>query len=629
MDPRLLEYYNQELVALAEIGGEFARTHPKVANRLGREAGESIDPYAERFIESFAFLAARMRIKMDTESSRCAARLLEVVYPNYTAPTPSMAVARFHPDPRVSELAEGFRIARGTALRSREAPGGKTACEFRTSQDVVLYPLEITSAAITGIPTDIPMLERYVPADTRVRGALRLRIRTSSQAGIAGLRGLDRLPICLAGDEHVASHLFELVHAASVVTLIRASSDPCNGAGTITAVTSDAVIYEGLGAEQGLLPLTWTSHHGHNLLREYFACPGRFYFLTLAGLASGFSRVQGSEVEVVVLLDQPGERLAELVDASRFALFCSPVINLFPSRTDRIELSRVDAEFHLVPRRLAPLDYEVFSVESLRGHLRGGSSTLEFRPLYQTLNMDHGNYGRYFSLRREPRMLSEERRRHGSRTHYSGTEAYVSLVDQHEPPYRADMHALSVDAWLTNRDLAPLVPRDGVNDLFADHSAPLASVGLIRPPSPPHPPFAERETIRRLVRLLNFSQLPLEDIDHRPGGQALRDMLRLFLPGGDVAHQRQIESLVGVKMRHASHKLPSKGPLVFGRGIECVLTVDETGFSGASPYLFGLVLEHYMTRHASINSFVQTELQSIQRGRVMRWPARMGARGSA
>jgi type VI secretion system protein ImpG len=305
------------------------------------------------------------------------------------------------------------------------------------------------------------------------------------------------------------------------------------------------------------------------------------------------------------------------------------VINLFARKIERIELNEASTEFHLVPKRLAPLDYEVYAVDSLTGQVGKESAELDFRPLYQTLNNDEGNHGRYFSLRRERRLMSDSARRYGTRTPYIGTEAFVSLVDQHEAPYHEGMRYLSVDAWLTNRDLPNLLPRDGVNDLKASDSVPVVSVGLIRAPSTPRAPFAERENAWRLIRQLNFNYLPLEDMDHRPGGQGIRDMLRLFLTGDDTSPQRQVESLVGVKTRPVARKLPGGGPLVFGRGIECQLTVDESGFSGVSPYLFGLVLEHYLARHVSINSFTQTELHSMQRGSLMRWPVRMGTRGVA
>lgn len=629
MDPRLLDYYNQELIYMRELAGEFAQGHPKIARRLGLQAGEVADPYVERLIESFCFMAARMQIKLDAEFPRFTGRLLEVLYPNYVAPTPSMAVARLYPGRTEGNLVQGFRVPRGTTFTARIPDGEKTACQFRSGQDVTLWPLEIVEAQLTGIPPDIPALDRYVPAATKVRGALRLRVRTTGDARIADLKGLDRLPVYLAGDEHVASHLFELLHTAGIASITAAPGEFATPGRPLAAVTSNAVVHEGLGTDQGLLPLTWSKFHGHNLLHEYFACPSRFYFFALTGLEEGLRRANGREVEIVVLLDQSTERLANLVDASRFALFCTPVINLFPKHTDRIELSAAETEFRLVPARLAPLDYEVFSVEAMVGQVAATSAELEFRSLYQTLNDDEGNHGRYFSTRRERTLVSDSARRYGTRTPYIGTETFVSLVDQNDAPYCEHMRFLSVDAWVTNRDLPSVVPRDGVRDLTVAESSPLESVGLIRAPSTPKAPYAEREMAWRLIRQLNFNYLPLDDLDHRSGGQGLRDLLRLFLTGDDAEHQRQVESLVGVKTRPVTRKLPGAGPLAFGRGIECALTVDESGFSGVSPYLFGLILERYLARHVSINSFTQTELYSMQRGRVAHWPVRMGHRGVA
>ena len=629
MDPRLLDYYNQELIYMREPATAFAEAHPKIARRLGMQAGEVADPYVERLIESFCFMSARMQIKLDAEFPRFTGRLLEVLYPNYVAPTPSMAVARLYPGVAEGNLLEGHPIPRGTSFTSYVPAGENTACEFRSSQDVTLYPLEVAEARLTGIPADIPGLERYMPAHRQVRGALRLRLRMLEAANVSQLRGLDRLPVYLAGDEHVASHLFELLHAGGCATLIGTPGRFGVAGSAIHAVTENAVVYEGLRTDQSLLPPTWSKFHGHNLLHEYFACPSRFYFFAFAGLEEGLRKIDGREAEIVILLDRPTERLANVVDASRFALFCTPVINLFPKRTDRIELSQSATEFHVVPARLAPLDYEVFSVDALYGQVTQTSSEQEFRPLYQSLSEDEGNYGRYFSLRRERRLMSDSARRYGTRTPYVGTEAFVSLVDQNEAPYRGDIRYLSVSANVTNRDLPTLVPRNGVDDLVPKNKGALASVGLIRAPSAPKAPYAERELAWRLIRQLNFNYLQLEDVDHRPGGQGLRDLLRLFLSGEDTEHRRQVESLVGVRTRPLTRKLPGSGPLTFGRGIECSLTVDETGFSGVSPYLFGLVLGHYLTRHVSINSFTQTELHSMQRGRVARWPVRMGMRGVA
>lgn len=626
MDARLLDYSNQALIYLRELGAAFGRQHPLIAARLDMHAGEVADPYVERLLESFCFMAARAQIKMDAEFPRFAERLLEVIYPNYVAPTPSMSVARIYPDKTEARLSGGVHVPRGTVLKARKPAGEKTACRFRTGLDVTLYPLEISEAKLTALPLAVPSLDRYVPHDRQLRGALRLRLRTTNGARIADLGELDRVPVYLAGDEQVASHLFELLHAGSVGLLV---GEPGAMARPLSAVTSEPVALEGFGVDQGLLPLTWSKFHGHNLLQEYFACPSRFFFFTLTGLAEGFSRIAGSEVEIIVLLDQPTDRLANLVDASRFALFCTPVINLFEKQTDKIEIHPGEAEIRLVPSKLEPLDYEIFAIRTLSAQNASFSNELEFRPLFQTLNHDEGNYGRYFSSRRERRLVSDLGRLYGTRTPYIGTEVFVSLVDQSQAPYGEDLRYLSAHAWVTNRDLPLLVPRNGVSDLEGIDEAAIESIGLIRPPSPPRPPYAEREMAARLIRQLNFNYLPFSDMDHRDGGQALRDLLGLFLSGEDRERRRQVDALIGVKTQPVTSMLPGNGPLVFGRGIECVLTVDETGFSGVSPYLFGAIIEHYLARHASINSFTQTGLDSIQRGRVARWPVRMGMRGAA
>lgn len=625
MDPQLLDYYNRELVYMRELAGEFARQHPKVARRLGMHGIEVADPYVERLIEAFCFLSARTQIKLDAEFPRFTQRLLEVVYPNYIAPTPAIAVAQFHPSHKEGDLVRGIPVPRDTSLLARAPAGESTQCEFRTTQPLSLWPIEIAEARLTGIPPDVQGLERYVPAHVSVQGALRIRLRLTRDITFTRLAGLDTLPVHLSGNDQIASHLFELLHSAGCAVLI---GKPGAMGERPHAVTSNAVSYVGLAPDESALPLAWNKFHGHNLVHEYFTCPQRFYFFGLNGLAPGLAKVDSREVELVVLLSKPPGALASQVDAGQFALFCTPVVNLFPMRTDRMEIDPGRTEFHLVADRRRPLDYEIFSVQKLSGQVSEHSTPMDFRPLFATLNSDEGNHGRYFSVRRERRLISDHARKYGTRTSYTGTEVFVSLVDQNEAPYSNDLRYLSVEAMVTNRDLPNLVPRNGFSDLRSPDSIPVAGVGLIRPPSAPRAPFAEGETAWRLIRQLGFNYLSLTDLEHREGGQGLRDMLRLFVASDDTTQQRQIESLIGSRVKPVTRRLPGNGPILYGRGIQCQLTVDESGFSGVSPYLFGVVLEHLLARHVSVNAFTETELCAMERGLIHRWSPRMGGRSA-
>ena len=67
MRDELLLYYERELTYLRQNGAEFAEKYPKVASRLLLEASKCDDPHVERLLEGFAFLAARVHLKMDDE----------------------------------------------------------------------------------------------------------------------------------------------------------------------------------------------------------------------------------------------------------------------------------------------------------------------------------------------------------------------------------------------------------------------------------------------------------------------------------------------------------------------------------------------------------------------------------
>lgn len=624
VDKKFLDFYNQELTFMREMAAEFAKKHPKVAKRLGLEGIDVADPYVERLIEAFCFMSARTQLKLEAEFPIFTQRLLNIVYPNYTSPTPSMGVVQLFPKLNEGDLSQGYTIPRNSAFLSRIPANEVTRCEFRNSHEVTLWPIIIKEARLTSIPPDISDLEAHRITYSRLKGALRLKLKTEGDKVFSQLSGLDRLPIYITGDERLVSHIFEMLHAGQVAMIVR-----CNHQSSVTddVIRENAVSFEGFGPDQGLLPLSWNMFHGHNLLHEYFSCRRCFYFFTLNGLSAALKNNPTDEVEIILLLDRLPQTLIGHIDASRFLLYCTPVINLFPRRVDRIEINHNLNDFHIIPDRSRPLDYEVFSVFKVTGQQVEKSEEVIFNPLFQTKQSEYGNFGRYFSVKREMRMRGKNRRKYETRTPYFGTEVFIGLVDQNEAPYSEDIRYLSVEAMVTNRDLPCLLAHSSSYELTMSDAVPIYGAAFIGQLSAPRPPFALGETAWRLIRQLSFNYLPLSDLDHKEGGAALRNMLRLFINGSDQDSIAQVNSLVGCKTEPVVRRLPGNGLLVYGRGIRCILTVDEEGFSGISPYLFGLIMENYLARHAAINIFTETELHSMQRGLIGRWPARPGRRG--
>src|SRR5436190_12990439 len=153
MRDELRTYYERELGFIRRMAGEFAEKYPGIASRLELERGKSGDPHVERLIESFALLAARVQLKIEDEFPQITESLLQVLYPHYLCPVPSMSTVKFVLDAEQGKLSTGYTIERHQTLYSKRA--AETTCRFRTCYPVTLWPIEVQAARVeTGGPAD-------------------------------------------------------------------------------------------------------------------------------------------------------------------------------------------------------------------------------------------------------------------------------------------------------------------------------------------------------------------------------------------------------------------------------------------------------------------------------------------
>lgn len=627
MDPRLLDYYNRELQHIREMGGEFARDFPKIAGRLGIDAFECSDPYVERLLEGFAYLAARVQLKVDAEFPRFSQHLLQMVYPHYLSPLPSMAIVQVVPDINEESLKDGFFIPRGSQLRSQIVEGEQTACEYRTAHGVTLWPLRITEAEYLSSPGAVAGLG--LPRAPRVKAGLRLRLGCTSGLKIGQLP-LDKLPVFLRGGE-IAVQLYEQLLGNLVEIQMRPTSRPFPW--KAPPLAPSAVRRLGFEEEQALLPYTHRSFQGYRLLQEYFSFPERFLFLEITELQPSICRCTEEEVDIIFLFDRSSPVLADAIDISHFNLFCTPAINLFPKRTDRIHLSQKTTEYHVVPDRTRPMDFEVYSVTRVHGYGDRTDPEVEFLPFYKVMDR-HGRSGSeaFYTIFREQRRLSTKQIR-GGHFSYTGNEVFISLVDAAEAPYPVRLKQLGIETLCTNRHLPLRMPVGGrTSDFTLQSGAPYDSIRCLAGPTPPRSSNALRETAWHLISHLALNYLSLADIDKEHGAVALRQILSLYSDHSDPAVRKQISGVVSIDSKPVVRRINvpqginAPIPITFGRGLGLTVTLDETAFTGSGAFLLGAVLEQFFTRYVSINSFTETAIKTTDRGEIMRWPAKIGKR---
>ena len=622
MDPRLLRLYEAELAFVREMGGEFAREFPKIAARLNLGSLEVADPYVERLLEGFALLAARVQLKLEAEFPTFTQSLLQLVYPHYLAPTPSMAVVQFRPDTALRGTPQGVVLPRDTELRSLLGTEDQTNCAFRTAHAVQLLPIELADADYIGSPAAVAALG--LPEQRGVKAAIRLRLRATGEAPFAKI-ALETLPFFLGGAEGARVRLYEQLLANLAAVYVRPTERPLPWQ---ERLPKEAVRALGFDATEALLPRVAQSFDGYRLLQEYYAMPERFLFVEIGELDRAAARCSGRELEIVLLLDRSEPALAAAFGPDQLALFCTPAVNLFPMRSDRINLTEREAEHHVVPDRMRPMDFEVFSVTAVEGYAADGSAPQPFLPFYAANDLSRNPEHRaYYMLSRRPRQLSGRARKLGPRSGYLGHEVFISLVDPEAAPFRHSLRQLGLDLLCTNRDLPLAMPVGKQHtDFTLAIGAPVAAIRCLVGPVAPRPCRADGDYAWRFISHLGLNYLSLVDTDALHGAAALRELLRLYVPSASSVAARQLEGLTSVAAYPIVRRIPGAGPVAAGRGLQVTLTIDEAAFGGAGGILLAAVLDRFFAKYVSINAFTETVLKNPERGEVMRWPMQIGRR---
>jgi len=606
----LLLYYERELDYIRKMAVQFAEKHPKVASRLVLEPTKCEDPHVERLLEAFAFLAARVHLKIDDEFPEITEALLTVVYPQLIRPIPSMSIVEFHLDPEKGKLTSGLNIARNSALQSR--PVGGVPCTFRTCYDTTLWP--VTVAAAEWKPPS--RLQPAVKASDSA-GAVRVELRCAPGVTFQDLK-IEDLRFYLDGEGGFINALYELLFSKLNRILVRDASPGSKVVPfTLPASCLEAV---GFAEREGMMPYSRRSFVGHHLLLEYFSFPEKFFFVDLTGLGPIWASGPKQAAEFIFLIsDVEGEdrrqRLELELSPKAFRLGCSPVVNLFTQVAEPIQLSQRRYEYPVVPDVRRPYATEVFSVDEVA--------------CINTTTQQTANYDSFYSLRHSARGAKQQcfwlaRRRPSVRPNDEGTDLFLSLVDLDMRLVNPDANILSIRTTCTNRDLPARLPfgnEDG--DFELEEASSIKSITALRKPTQTIRPPSGKGALWRLISHLSLNYLSLV----QEGTEALKQILRLYDIGQSAYSENVIESVLRVDSSPRFARVSTDNGITFARGTRVEMQLDEGQFVGGGAFLFASVLEQFLGLSASLNSYTQLVVTTPQRKESLHeWPPRAGRR---
>lgn len=625
MRDELLGYYERELIFLRKMGADFAKKYPKVAGRLLLDEEKVEDPHVERMIEAFAFLAGRVGLKLDDELPEITESFLNVLYPHYLAPIPSMAVAQFSAGSPNNKVTAVQTVSRLTRLNSRPVDG--TPCQFRTVYDVSLAPVELESAA----------LESNAPKDTRGKFAdstIRLSMRCFGDANLHEMTVAETgappefLRFYLDGDPQLVFPLYEIIFNHARAVEFRPKEQPI-GMGTMRTITNlqvklpdpivipagESIRQIGFNEDEAILPYTKRSFMGYRLLTEYFSFPYKFLFFDVYGLDCAIEKKFGGHFDILIHLKDITPPAAP-ISADTFRMGCSPIVNLFSKLTDPIYISQQKYEYQIYPDVHRQTATEIYSVDEVYASDPRSNSSREFSSFY---SLRHA-YGEqleksfWYAVRRASQRPEDE-----------GTEIFMSLVDKNFNPSVPAIEVLNVKATCTNRDLPSKLPFGGKEgDFEVEGTALLSKARCLTKPTETLRPPQRRSAQWRLISHLNLNYISL--VDNESGTpEALQEILQLYNFDDSAVTRKQILGITGIETRKVIRQIGGRIGSGFVRGLETTLTFDEEEFVGSGMYLFACVLERFMGLYASLNSFNQLAIRSEQRAEMIkRFPPRAG-----
>ena len=628
MDPRLVDFYDQELKYLRETAREFGAAYPTLAARLGVNTPGEADPYVERLLEGVAFLAARVQLKLNDEFPKFTQHLIDAVYPHYLCPTPAIAVLAFEPKPSDPALNDGVVVPRGSACSIPASEPNRADCIFTTGEDVRLWPIRV--AKVDYLANRAAVAAAAGGSGVEGEGGFLIGLETTGADGFDKLK-LSDLTFYLGGAESLAGRIYEQIAGNAVgVSIADAASRSVVRVGGREVLRNPA--YDDASA---LLPVDRRSFRGYRVLQEYFACPERFQFINVQRLAPALSQVSGKSVEILIATSSVDKRLAGALSGDAFRLFCAPAINLFRKRCDPVLLDSGSHEFRVLPERVRPLDYEVYSLLEVFSDGASNRPRRTYHPVYRAdpRLRDEAATG-FYAMRRAPTRTSALYPAKRA-SDYSGTDLWISLSQL--PQSRGQPDQLSVVALCTNRDIADALRGSGAQLEFRLADAPYIQriSAVLRPTRPRLPVGFEdgrlldggRSSGDRLWRLISHLRPNYESLFADEAGAArLREHLALYARLDSPIDKQMVDGLTGVREGPSFRRVASADPLSFARGRKVELTFDERNYPDGGAFLFAEVLDRFLSEFVSVNSFVETEAVSVQRGRIGKWGPRRGER---
>ncbi len=608
MNEEFLRLYNEELRELRKQGEDFADAHPKIAGRLRLGQGSVEDPLVGRLLESFAFLTARVRNKLDSGLDQVVDNITSLLYPHYLLPVPSCSTLQFTPK---EQMEKALTIPAKTVIATEVED--VEPCYFTTCYPVKLWPLGVSNVNYQRKILVQP--KKFTGKE--LKSCLSVTLESLHPEKSLDALDIDKLRFFIKSEAQSANQIYELLqkHTKEIVL------DWDGAQGKTISVPADIIKPVGFGDDEGLLPYPAHSFSGFRVLSEFFAFPEKFFYFDLAGINKYLKPEMGNAVTLYFYFDTSLPDLEKVIVDETLALNCTPIVNVFSQVGEPITIDQRQTDYHVVAdahrgqEGIEP--YMLESVEISSSHDEEIVCSPYFGNKYDSNARDKHLY--WHAFRKGCWELGAN--------FTPGYELFLSFSNIGYFQSLNDNIMVTPRLLCTNRDLPAQLPFGGDKPqlrFWRSNYELVKSMRCISPLTAPRYRDKNKVGSSDLAQHVFLSQICFAD--GQDTLEVLRNCLALYHYDNDYDNNMVSLGLVAVNTKMVTERHPESLRQGFCRGVELTLTIDEQYFPENNALLFGAVLQEFLTRSCSVNSFVKLILTSKQRGEIKRWRARLGVK---
>lgn len=577
----LLRYYEAEMRYLKEAAGDFARAHPESARYLNLEQSLERDPMVERLFEGFAFLNARLYQKIDDDMPELTERVLGLLWPHYLQAIPSMSVAQLRLNEEINTHFQS--IGPGLVLQTAIDPQSGLRCEYRTTEAVDIYPLQLAMARLAHNNLGQSVIQ------------LQLNLCHAQAGQQVLLPARFALKVFVTGEMETRLSLYH--YLLNYLDGITTDGDFTRRSGRITLKRCH------FDAQR----VMWLQGQGravteHDLMMEYFLFREKFLFFEIDGLCAADFENAGHCVLLNCHLKQDFP-LQLGFNQDYFQLFCTPVINLCSLEAEPVMRTPLNTEYPLRPVQQAEGQLQIVGVQKVESYSQYDGQRRQyvafdaFRHDQAELNVDALRQSYYYVHNRA-----------GAGREYDTCITFAGAEEL------ADDEVVSITVWACHGDLPRRISKFNKNLYLLSPVLGIAGAQMVMVPTPVfYPPDFKNQHWQWLFEMGHNYLATLNC-------NVLQNSLRMLNWSASARNAQFIAAIQSVQHR-IEHRL-HKGMMI--RCLVIEVELDAAAFiNEADAALFAFALNEFLLGFAQLNLAVEVHVQLQPDGRSFVWPLRI------